>query len=350
MNPAEDIPRSANLTGKTVLFFGPETFNYETEIVQELGRRGAKAIYRSDKPDNSLLTKVGLRLFPKLMWRWAEKVYVDWLAKNAPVRCDLVLVIKGEGLSPRFLDHLKLKYPDAVFIYYLWDSLKNVRFAEQKFPKFDRVLSFDPEDCARIPSLTYRPLFYLEKYRNASNWASSIHGGSCFFVGTLNGDRPAVLARLVRALEVRKIHFDYWLFVRSQLELRMRCVVDSQLRMLAPQRLISKAMSSSEVSERFQQSTAILDIEHPQQVGLTMRTFEVLASGKKLITTNKTILKHDFYDPTRILVIDRHTPVVPSEFFDAQPEPLPQSFFDNNSISGWLSEILPNSQFVKVLK
>ena len=45
---------------------------------------------------------------------------------------------------------------------------------------------------------------------------------------------------------------------------------------------------------------AVLDIEHPKQVGLTMRTFEVLASGRKLITTNRSIINHEFYDPLRM--------------------------------------------------
>ena len=323
------------LHSKSILFFGPETFSYEKEIVGALSILGASVVYRSDKPDNSLLTKGLLRLFPKLLWRYADWVFGKWLRQFGPELCDLVFVVKGEGLSPEFLETLKLRYPSASFIFYLWDSLENVRFSEKKFPKFDQVFSFDPNDCSNNPGLRYRPLFFLEKYFNPA----PSQGQGCFFVGTLNGDRPAVLARLNRAMPAG-FNFDYWLFVRSSLELQLRKILDSQLRSLDQKRLLLVSMTSSVVTQKFQQSAAILDIEHPNQVGLTMRTFEVLASGKKLITTNISVLKHDFYDPSRIYLIDRLNPRLDIRFFETPATPLPADFYAKYSLSGWILEVL----------
>ncbi len=325
---------SAHLRGKKILFFGPVTFNYEKAIVDELERQGAQVVYRSDKPGHSFLIKVLVRLFPKMLWGYSDRVFGRWFAKNGPAECDIVFVIKGEGLSPRFLDVLKGQYKNAKFIFYLWDSIKNVRNAELLIPKFDYLYSFDPEDCRQYPLFKYRPLFFLEQYRVSA----PTEGKGCFFIGTLNGDRPAVISHVLDALP-KTIAFDYSLFVRNDIELFFRRLFDNALKHLDPVRLIRTPMTAQIVSQRFQTSAAIVDIEHPNQVGLTMRTFEVLASGKKLITTNKNIATHDFYHPSRICIIDRIDPKLETDFFEGQMEPLPMSFFVNFSLNGWLLEI-----------
>lgn len=326
---------SVNLSGKEILFFGPKTFNYENEIVSVLRSMGAIVTFRSDKPSDATWLKALIRLFPRLLWRYSNKIYERWLEENGPSKCDIVFVIKGEGLSPKFLGALRERYPAAKFVFYLWDSVVNVRNVEEKFPYFDSIFSFDPEDCKRNDILRYRPLFFLEKYRN--NQTTS--GKGCFFIGTLNGDRPAVISRLIDVFP-KSVPFDYWLFVRSALEARVRMLVDGALRKIDPRRLLHAPMTAEAVSKHFAASAAILDIEHPRQVGLTMRTFEVLASGKKLITTNKSIADHDFFDSSRVCIIDRFNPVIPEGFLEQEAVPLAQSFFEKNSLRGWVSEVL----------
>jgi hypothetical protein len=326
---------SQELKDKTILFFGPETFNYEKEIVAQMQQLGAQVVYRSDKPGNSFFLKALVRLFPKMLWQYSDKVLGKWLAQNAPAQCDVVLVIKGEGLSPKFIDGLRTRYPNAKFVFYLWDSIKNVRHAELKFAKFDHLYSFDSNDCKQYPIFKYRPLFFLDRYLATKPAA----GKGCFFIGTMNGDRPAVISRLIRALPTQ-IRFDYWLFVRNDIELFLRRLFDASLKNMEPARLLRVPMSSQVVSQHFQDSAAIIDIEHPNQFGLTMRTFEVLASGKKLITTNKNIAQHDFYQPDRVCIIDRKDPQIKPDFLDAPMAPLPDSFYAKYSLQGWLLEIL----------
>jgi hypothetical protein len=324
-----------SLSGKSILFFGPETFNYEKEIVSGLESNGASVIFRSDKPGGSFFLKVLLRLFPRLLWGYADRILGRWLSANGPAHCDVVLVIKGEGLSPKFLDLLKSKYPDATLILYLWDSVKNVRNVESKLSRFDCLFSFDKGDCLEYPAFKYRPLFFLERYLASIPTA----GSGCFFIGTMNGDRPAVISRLVHSLP-KDIKFDYWLFVRSNIELFVRRIFDSALKGLDPSRLLRKPMSAQVVSQHFSESAAVVDIEHPNQLGLTMRTFEVLASGKKLITTNKSIASHDFYDASRICIVSRNKPQIDTAFIESPAAPLPDSFYRKYSLQGWLAEIM----------
>ena len=70
--------------------------------------------------------------------------------------------------------------------------------------------------------------------------------------------------------------------------------------------LTVKSVSINDILDKYKYTKAVLDIESSGQNGLTMRTFEVLGAGLKLITTNKKILDEDIYDKSNVLLIDRN--------------------------------------------
>ncbi len=325
-----------SISGKKILFIAPQTFGYEKAIVSALEQMGAEVTFHGQLPSDRALVKTFFRVFPKLMWRYSDRYFISWLDNSCPKDIDIVFVVKGEGLSPKFLRYLKNHYPSARMVLYLWDSIENCKHIHSKFPYFDDIASFDPLDCQNNKVFKYRPLFFLDKYleRNLTLSAKGV-----FFIGTLNGDRPKVISNILKAWEI-PVQFDYYLFVRNRLELKLRMLVDKSFQILDQNRLIFEPMKSTSIVEKYNKCCAVLDIEHQNQAGLTMRTFEVLASGKKLITTNKNIGKHEFFDPARILVIDRDNPVVPESFFKLPIEKISEGFINKYSIGGWIADIL----------
>ena len=101
-----------------------------------------------------------------------------------------------------------------------------------------------------------------------------------------------------------------------------------------------KALGKQEVFDLFARTKATIDIQHPRQTGLTMRCIEALGAKKKLITTNAQIKEYDFYREQNILVIDRHHPVVPAEFFNTAYEELPETIYRKYSLENWLHTVL----------
>ncbi|EEX2831637.1 glycosyltransferase, partial [Escherichia coli] len=57
-----------------------------------------------------------------------------------------------------------------------------------------------------------------------------------------------------------------------------------------------------------------IDIHHPSQHGLTMRTIEAVGLNKKIITTNADIKKYDFYDPKDVYVYQSGDSKLPDVF------------------------------------
>jgi hypothetical protein len=327
-----DLP----LGGKRVLFFCPKTFNYENEILHEMEAMGAEVFFHSHLPSEHPWVKGLFRIIPKALWLISDLCFFSWLENIRLQNCDYILVIKGEGLTPRFIKALRVRYPDSHIVLFLWDSIQNVRHVEFKYSFFDKIFSFDPVDCKKVAHFNYRPLFFINKYLNENK---ALSGQGIFFLGTLNGDRPKVIYRLVASLTA-EILFDYWLFVRSKIELALRKIVDRSLRKLDSARFLFAPMSSELAVSHFKECLVVLDIEHPMQNGLTMRTFEVIASGKKLITTNRYVKNHDFYDPSRICVIDRYNPIIPPDFIKSDVPPVSHDFISKYSLRGWIKEVL----------
>ena len=58
--------------------------------------------------------------------------------------------------------------------------------------------------------------------------------------------------------------------------------------------LFTSHLPYEEYMEILKNSNVILDISHPKQSGLTMRTIETLCLGKKLLTTNNDIVNYSF--------------------------------------------------------
>ncbi len=88
----------------------------------------------------------------------------------------------------------------------------------------------------------------------------------------------------------------------------------------------------------------MLDVEHPRQRGLTMRTIETLLSGRKLITTNRHIVDSDLFDPSRVHVISREHPQVPQAFFEMPFAPVPEAVRSRYTLRRWIVDLIGNGE------
>ena len=95
-------------------------------------------------------------------------------------------------------------------------------------------------------------------------------------------------------------------------------------------------MSLESVGELVKRSRIILDIAKPGQAGLSFRFFEAMASRKKVITTNRSVVDYDFYNPANILVIDEANPVIPERFITDPYVDVPETIYQKYTLQGWV--------------
>lgn len=319
-----------------VLLVSPLTFSYHVTICEALRQIGFDPIWWNDKASTSTLYKLALRLMPRLTRLITEKHFIAQIDKMPPDTVEHVLLIKAEGMTARAVRHLREHHPGATLGLHLWDGKENVHSIDRLVPLADAVSSFDPVD-ARENGWKYRPLF-------ARNVAMSAAGyePKCFdwcFIGTIHSDRHRVISRLRKATGggARSFVFAYF---QSPMVLKIRKLFDWTLLSAPKGTLSTMPMSAADVARITARSRVVLDIEHPRQRGLTMRTIETLLDGNKLLTTNKYLFDSDLYDPSRAQIIDRNAPRIDHAFLSQAVKPIPQELRERYSCEAWAKELI----------
>jgi hypothetical protein len=320
--------------GQRVLLVTPQFFGYERAIADEIGRQGHAVELVDERPGNSALTRALLRVLPVLARRQVRRHYHRLTAEHTAQPYDVVLAVKAETVPESFLARLREASPDARFVIYTFDSFRNSPRAARLRDRFDAGYSFDPVDTRADPRFDYLPLFYSDPFRARRKTEPSY---DLSFVGTMHSDRYAWI-RDVLAYAARPYTF---LHVQAGWYFWLRRLTDRRWSRLRRQDVSTDKLSLSEVAEVFSSSRAVLDVQRSGQVGLTMRTFEVLAAGAALVTTNRTILDEPCYRPDSVFVLDAERGVPP----DLGPwlercAPVEPSVIAPYSLEAWVSRLL----------
>ncbi|MGY0038960.1 hypothetical protein [Pedobacter sp. NJ-S-72] len=322
-----------DLKGKSVLLFCPVFFNYEKEIKSVLEGLGAKVIWFDDRPSNDFLSKSLIRINKNFLKNKINIYYQNILKQVGGEEFDYLFFVNPESISFESLSKLKEAFPKAKSILYMWDSFKNRKQNLELLPLFTSKFTFDPHDAAKY-GLKLRPLFYTDAYSQKET--KEIHY-DFLFVGTAHSDRYTFVKKLLDANGIK--NFKLYFYLSSKLLFLFKRLFDRSFKLVKYKDVSFKSLSHSDISGFMSESKVVLDINHPNQIGLTMRTLETLGVQRKLVTTNKDILKYDFYNEANILLIDRENPKIDGAFFESPFLPSDSGTMFKYSIGGWTSEI-----------
>lgn len=323
-----------SLEGKKILFFSPSFFNYENEIKQELERLGANVFLFDERPSNDFFTKVLIRLGHKwLLKRRISKYYSSIIGSVESVAFDYLFLLNPETIKIEHINRIKAANPSLKVLLYMWDSVKNKPKSLTYLPHVNRFLSFDPRDHNDINGIEFLPLFYTRQYSNEIEQVQTNYDVS--FVGSVHSERYKIVKLVSKSLNSSYIYF----YSPSKLLFLLQKVFDSNIRCVEFSDVNFRPLSAFQLIDIVSKSRAIIDIEHSEQVGLTMRSLEVLGAKRKLITTNSSIVNYDFYDKNNILVVDRNAPEIPCWFLEAPYHELPKSVYESYSLNSWLKKI-----------
>lgn len=324
-----------SLEGKRILLVAPRFFGYERDIRSELERRGALVDWLPDRPFDTPLMTALTRIKTQWVLPAANRLYERLLSQMGVTHYDTVLVVNGQTLSIKMLRELRSSFPSAKFVLYMWDSMENRRGVVDNLPLFDATYSFDPHS-ARQYGMHLRPLFFSKGFERPpqNNFQYSLS-----FVGTAHTDRYAVASQLRRSLPAGLSSY-WYLYLQAPWVYHAYRLSNSAMRGARREEFHFVPLAKTTVQSIFSSSRAILDIEHPRQRGLTMRTFETMGSHKKLITTNAQVRDYDFFNKDNICVVNRAVPRVTTAFLESPFVEIPPEIYQRYSIEGWVDEVL----------
>lgn len=100
---------------------------------------------------------------------------------------------------------------------------------------------------------------------------------------------------------------------------------------------IFKKLSYKQYLELSLSSKIILDLAHPQQSGLTMRTIEAIGMNKKILTNNKDIANYPFLPKENYSTFDDRNILIDYSFFNRNFVSNDTSYF---SLNTFIDELL----------
>ena len=250
--------------------------------------------------------------------------------KNLPQKkFDYCLIIRGDLIPEFVINHARSISNKMVDFQLDGLSVSSKILDYQKY--FDRIFVFDPEDVKKYPeaALHFLPNCYFGE--PDFSIPSEI---DLLYIGQYLDERNVQLKNLHQYLEEHQLSYT------SHTSLyRGRCFEP-----LHPKVLQHKTSTSYEGNLDFvKKSKIIIDFKRKEHNGLSLRFFEAMQYGKKIITDNVSVKNYEFYHPNNIFVTDFvHLDGI-LEFIQKPYHPLPETLIEQYGFKNWIKVILGKS-------
>ena len=203
---------------------------------------------------------------------------------------------------------IKKTNPDAKIIYWYWNPLFRINKINQQILKGVEIWSFDPKDCQKY-NLKFNTTFY---FKNLVLPVMDIVY-DVVFVGMDKG-RKELLNKI------------YGRMVGMEIKTVFHIIHD-----------IKNQISYASYLKIVAASKVILDIVPKGQSGLTIRTMESLFFGKKLITSNESIVDQKFYKKQNIFILGKDDESQLKEFINSPFIEIEDSIKLDYDLNAWLN-------------
>jgi hypothetical protein len=327
-----------NIEGKRLLLFAPKFFGYEQHIVEHLKGRGAIVDYYDERPSNKIIVKALIRYFPILVRPLTKRYYMS-IAREVKERgYDYVLVINIETMGRIIARRLRRGFPEATMILVLWDPIYYKPNAKKILKRFDKVFSFDESDCEKYRQIHFLPDFYLKEYADITD-KHNYEYDLCF-IGTAHTDRYRIVKNITKAAQAKKLKVFVRLYFYSPFNYYLCRLFHKDFAGSKKKDFSFQPMTAAEIADIYGKSRIVIDIESPNQKGITMRTLEIMAAKRKMITTNDNVRNYDFFNSQNILIINKHNPVIDDTFLQSEYVDISAEIYEKYSLKSWIDYII----------
>lgn len=306
-----------------ILLIGSHFYGYENEIINEV-----------QKKNNLDFFCTSLNIIQKIKYKFYEKIYIGSyyerkIKKYSNKKYDLILYLYDNRTNQKLIKSVK-KYINYKKIYlYIWDDLNRVKNFNEIKDYFDKIYSFDKEDCKR-ENLKYRPTFYSERLKKLKNETEIKY--KYFFIGEYRRDRYKMLNKII-SREIDNNNYFYF-YCSYQMVIR-KYFFD----FFKNKKIFTKKISKEKYNELFSKSNIIIDIPEKNQKGLTQRILDGIFLEKKIITTNEDIKFEKFYNPNNILVV-KNFEKIDKNFLEKPYVKIENEIVEYYSVNSWVKEVL----------
>lgn len=296
-----------------VILVAPTYMNLYEDIITALIKKGYQVQYYPDKrfqgdPFNKVFggkNKIPVDTFMcQLDTMWSE------ILSNDPFKAcyDFLLVVDGLSVPISLFEKLRKANPNIILCNYLYDRVKGVYELDRNFPYYDRIFSFDLQDCSDY-HLNFLPIYWTNE-KKRDNLESDIFGFGAYDKIRLNTFRQIKRIAAVEGYsEFIKIYNNYNNIVSLTAKHLLKKLMGREhfpISDIFSGMFTNKPLSPIEFKEFIAGSKIIIDTNHPYQDGLTARFMWALGAEKKIVTTNTSVRQYAFFSTEQIFVLDNN--------------------------------------------
>lgn len=325
--------------GKRILLICPSNNDYPKTIKEVLESRGARVHFYDERNNPSSIEKLLYRKAPRFLRKKIEEYYRQIMEKESAFSPNIVFIICPEAITKRIISQMKEWFKRAYFVVFLWDSIGNKKL-EDIFGEFDKCFSFDRRDCEKY-GFSFRPLFFSREYYRGIDPPPDEYKYDFGFIGTLHSDRPKVINKVRKNCEKLGLRYYFYFYVQSKILLVYWMLKSGDVRELKRLGMVhTKTMPRDMAEKKMEQTRCSIDVNHPGQNGLTMRTIEMFGLQRKIATTNKNVIDHDFYNCANQIVIDKDRINIDMEMVRSPYIVADEAIYRKYSVDYWVDEVL----------
>lgn len=230
---------------------------------------------------------------------------------------DVIVIIRPDLINDENLQLLRdrTKY----YVAYYWDS---VSFFPRKLSIthfFDRIFSFDIDDCRTHGFEMLTNFYFFEESPVAIKYK---------VYGLVTYDKRKTQLEMV-AGNFRKAGISFCIKAYRQKEFKSDYLT-----------CITEVLDYKEMLKEISCSHVLLEVQKKGQQGLTFRPFEALGMKKKLITNNPLIKEYDFYSDHNICVIDPENISIPAHFFSTPYKEIDPQIREKYHFRNWFKKLV----------
>lgn len=339
------------MKAKTVILAMPPIFGIHQVIAENLRFHGfevTELIFVEEKKFayRNIWERVKKLFFRNILRRREykkEKLFAPYLPEfsrrldQIEGRADYCLMFWPGVFPSKFIQTLRDK--SRLMVHYNWETLEFLEHEFYKIKFFDKFIFFDPYDIGRRPEYADRLVpatsFWFDAYPNSRE-----NNGSLFFIGTHHKERVADIRAFYRVAEELGLPTDFRIAAKDTAQAKLELGLDG-IRYLT----MDEALPYRDNLLTAQKAGVLVDFLHTKHHGLSLRVFEALGYGKKLITTNPTVIHYDFYHPDNIFVWNGNNTEELKAFLQRPYHPPLEDLQQKYSFGNWLRwafDIQPN--------
>lgn len=317
-----------------ILMISYNFYGYDKEIIEELKKNN---IVININLTLNIFESIYLNLIKIFISNEVRKKYLSKIInkkiKKGTINCDkkidLLFVLGGNDLDLENFKVLNRINPKAKKILYLWDDITRFENVEILKDFFDKIFSFDKEDCIRN-NFIYRPTFYSKRLKNIKNQKENYE---ISFIGAYSPERDIILNGKLKDIFKKKyihLYMKFFKFILNYLFVPKYKVKNMKFFKIKKEKY-NLVMSQSKI---------VVDLLQFNQTGVTQRVLDALYLNKKIITNNEYIKKYDFYNQNNILILNKNiNQKEVEEFKNKEYVEIDKSIIEYYSIEKWIKDV-----------